>query len=376
MKTSWMIVTAAAVSAGALVGACGSGALHASSGSGSGSGGAGSGGAGSGATASGGTMAGSGGGGFSLDGGLDGARQDGDACGSVALQSTVTPGNIVVVFDQSDSMNQPFATADGGTGGPKYKVAEDALAAALAPSEAILNVGAIFFPTKATGNVCSLVDPIGTPPQIAIEPGATFVTDFKGHFSAAGWSLILGTPTVAALEAADTALPDPSPLEGQRAVVILTDGAPTCDTVVADILAPVKAMFSRGIKTYAIGLPGSTSAANLLDAIAAAGGTGTYLSPGDPAALEAALATIATSTVDQCTIALSPPPPDLNDVYLIVTDPAHPNGIVIPQVDGGDGWTLSSNGGTATLTGAVCATAKSGGYTTIQFVYGCPALPT
>jgi hypothetical protein len=293
----------------------------------------------------------------------------------------VTPGNLVVVFDQSDSMNQPF-TGDGGTGGgdagisgAKYKVAEDALVAALTPDEALVNVGAIFFPTTATGNNCSLVAPIGTAPQIGIEPGATFVTDFQSHFSAPGWTLILGTPTVDALMAADTALPDPSPLKGQRAVVILTDGAPTCDTKQADILAPVTDMFSRGIKTYAVGLPGSAGAASLLNAIASAGGTGTYLSPTDPTALQTALAQIASATVDKCTIALTPAPPDPSEVYLIVTDPQNPNGQLIPETDGGDGWTISADGSTATLTGSVCSTAKNGGYTTIQFVYGCPSLP-
>jgi von Willebrand factor type A domain len=374
MKASWTIAAAAGLSVGSLVGACGSSGAR-SSGAGTGSGGSG---AGMASTVSSGTTTSSNGaGGLSFDAGdFDSAARDGDACGSVALDSMATPGNIVVVFDQSDSMNDPFTEADGGSAGPKYKVAEDALVAALEPQEALLRVGAIFFPTTATGNTCSLVDPIGTPPQIQIEPGKSFVSDFQGHFSATGWTLILGTPTVDALKAADTALPDPSPLEGARAVVILTDGAPTCDTAQADILAPVQDMFSRGIKTYAIGLPGSATAASLLDAIAQAGGTGTYLSPADQPTLEAALAQITSSTIDPCTIALSPAPPDPNEVYLIATDPAHPDGIVIPRVDGGDGWTLSSDGATATLTGAVCTAAKSGGYTTIQFVYGCPALPT
>ncbi len=371
MKASWMIAATAAVSVGALAAACGSSGSAVSGGTGSGSGGS-----DGGKTATGGSTSSNGGAGPVFDAGyFDAAGQDGDACGSVALNSQAAPGNIVVVFDQSDSMNQPFTEADGGSAGPKYKVAEDALAAALAPQEALLSVGAIFFPTTATGTTCSLVAAIGTAPQIAIEPGKKFITDFTGHFSAAGWTLILGTPTVDALKAADTALPDPSPLKGARAVVILTDGAPTCDTVQADILAPIKDMFTRGIKTYAIGLPGSATAANLLDAMAAAGGTGTYLSPSDQPSLEAALAEITSSTIDQCTISLSPAPPEPNEVYLIATDPANPKGVEIPRTDGGDGWTLSPDGLTATLTGSVCATAKSGGYTTLQFVYGCPGLP-
>ncbi len=383
MKASLVFaVAAAAVSVGCLVAACGSsGTASSGAATGAGTGGAGSGTATSngGANASSGTMTStSASGGPSFDAGnLDGAGYDGDACGSVALSSSVSPGNIVVVFDQSDSMNQPFDNADGGSAGPKYKVAEDALATALAPQAGELSVGAIFFPTANTGTTtcAATVDAIGKAPQIAIEPGKKFITDFQGHFAAKGWSLILGTPTVLALKAADTALPNPSPLKGQRAVVILTDGAPTCNTVQADILAPIQDMLTRGIKTYVIGLPGSANAATLLDAMAMAGGTTSYLSPSDPIALETALAQITSSTIDQCTISLTPQPPDLNEVYLIATDPAHPGGVEIPRTDGGDGWTLSADGTTATLTGDVCTTAKAGGYTTLQFVYGCPSLP-
>jgi hypothetical protein len=387
MKSIYTLAILAAVASGAAIPACGSGGSATTAGnggSGSGSSTTGHGGKGA-ASASTGKGTGAGGStGTGFDAGmLDGSERDGDGCGSVALMSKLTPGNIVVVFDQSDSMHQPYkdpdaGAGDGGSVGPKWQVAEDAIVAAFTPDKDILNAGAIFFPTIDTDSGCSLVDPItSSPPQIPIEPGASFVTDFQAHFSAKGWSLILGTPTVIALQKADAALPNPSPFPGKRAVVLVTDGAPTCDTKQADILAPVQDMFSRGIKTYAVGLPGSSTASKLLDSIAQAGGTGSYLSPGDPTSLQQALAQIATETIDQCTITLSPPPPNPNEVYLIVTDKADPNGVVIPQGDGGgDGWTLSSDGMTATLTGAVCTKAKDGGYTSVQFVYGCPTLPT
>jgi hypothetical protein len=379
MRTSWTIAIAVSLCAGASIAACGS-AGTGNSGSNSGGSGASSGHGGSTGTGGhGGSMSSStmgAGGGFILDSGLpETSAHDGDACGSVALTTHLTPGNIVVVFDQSDSMTDAYTLPDGGSGGAKWKVAEEALTAALTPNEALVNAGAIFFPTTATGNTCSTVALIGAAPQIQIEPGAKFVTDFEGHFSATGWTVILGTPTKDALTNANLALPDPSPFPGQRAVIILTDGAPTCDTVKADILAPVQAMFTRGIKTYAVGLPGSTGAANLLNAIAQAGGTGTYVSPSDPTSLQTALSQIASTTVDQCTVTLTPPPEDPSLVYLIVTDATHPQGYEIPRGDGGDGWTLSSDGTTATLVGSVCSTAKSGGYTSLQFVYGCAVLP-
>jgi hypothetical protein len=372
IRTSLGLAALVGVSTGALLVACGSSGARSSAGTGAASGSGASSGHG-GATGSGASSGAAGG--IAFEGGIgDSGFLDGDACGNVTLLQNKVPGNIVVVFDQSDSMQQQYVEADGGKAGTKWKVSEDAIVAGLTPDETLLNVGAIFFPTKATGTGCSLVDTIGTPPQIKIEPGATFIKDFQAHFAATGWSLILGTPTLLALQNANAALPDPPPMPGKRAVVLITDGAPTCDTKTADILAPVQAMFARGILTYAVGLPGSATASTLLDAIANAGGTGKYLSPSDPVALQTALAGIASDTLSQCTITLNPPPANPSLVHLVVTDSANPQGVEIPEVDAGNGWTLSADGTTATLDGTVCATAESGGYTSIQFVYGCPTV--
>jgi hypothetical protein len=355
-----------AISLGAIMAACGSGGGVATSQS------TGTGGASTGSGHGGSTSSGEGGDlGFDAGPIGDGSVNDSDACGSVMLKTHTKPGNIVVVFDQSDSMKQPFQAGSP----PKWQVAEDALVAALTPIQGIISGGAVFFPTTATGNTCSGVDPIGTPPQIPIQVGPAFITAFQGHFTAPGWSLILGTPLKLGLQEADKALPDPSPLMGARAVVLITDGAPTCDTVAANILAPVQAMFSRGIKTYAIGLPGSAAAGTLLDKIAMAGGTMNYLTPADPMALQLAIGQIASSTIDQCTITLDPPPADKSKVHLIVTDAMNPKGYEIMETQMGDGWSISADGMTATLLGAVCEKAKAGGYSTIDFVYGCPPPP-
>jgi hypothetical protein len=134
-------------------------------------------------------------------------------------------------------------------------------------------------------------------------------------------------------------------------------------------------MFSRGIVTYAVGLPGSNTAATFLNALASAGGTGSYLSPRDSTELEQALSTIASNTIDRCTITLTPPPPDPAKVYLMTTTASKPDGESVPQ-SATNGWSLSADGSTATLEGTVCANAKAGAYATLEFVYGCPALPS
>src|SRR5262245_23600050 len=64
-------------------------------------------------------------------------------CGSVALQAKPVSANVVVVFDQSNSMNYDFAGA-----GPKWLVAKQAVEAALLPLQNSLRAGAVFYPSN------------------------------------------------------------------------------------------------------------------------------------------------------------------------------------------------------------------------------------
>ena len=300
-----------------------------------------------------------------------GGPADGASCGSVLLGASAQPGNVVVVFDQSNSMRQAFASGDAGATAPKWQVARDALAAAVQPIAASLRLGAIFFPTQPqpAGGTCGLVDLIDVaPPQIALTPGAAFLSSWGAHFAAPGWATILSTPLADALHKADLALADPFAFPGKRVVVVLTDGAPTCITAAAAVAAPVLAMASRGITTYVVGLPGSAGATALLDKLAAAGGTQHFLTPADAQALTAALAAIASGAVDPCTLTLDPPAPDPAKVWLYTTD-ANGTQTEVPQ---SDGWSVSADGATATLTGALCDGATHGAFTAMQFVFGCP----
>jgi hypothetical protein len=313
--------------------------------------------------------------GFVIDGGA-GTDEDADAesCGSVLLGAQAQPGNVVVVFDQSDSMGQSFSAPDAGATGPKWKVARDALATAVQPVSGSLRAGAIFFPTApkqaGSGTCGGKVDPItSAPPQIGIQDGAAFLTAWSAHFGDPAWKLVLSTPLKIALDEANAALADPFPFPGPRVVVVMTDGAPTCITDPAQILAPVEDMATRGVTTYVVGLPGSSKAATLLNALAVAGGTGQYLTPADPQSLADALAGIAKGAVDVCTMALSPAPPDPSKVYLYVTDQATGMQREVPM---SDGWSLAPDGATATLTGMLCDQAKAGAFSAIQFVFGCP----
>ena len=115
------------------------------------------------------------GGGLNLDGSLgDGPVQDGDACGSATIPSDVeiTPGNVLVLFDQSLTMGDPWQDPNG-TSLPKWQAAGNALIASVGGILADLNLGAIFFPTTAATSLFDLCSaqsaPItSAPPQIPI----------------------------------------------------------------------------------------------------------------------------------------------------------------------------------------------------------------
>jgi hypothetical protein len=245
---------------------------------------------------------------------IDGAFGDGSACASVSITATpeVTPGNILVLFDPSLTMGDPWRDSSG-TNMPKHAVASSALLGAINPLLAQVNLGAIFFPTTAATSLLNLcpadVAPItAAPPQIAISPGATFAGSWTQHF-APPWALLLGTPLNKALQRADVALRDPA-LQGTTVVIIVTDGQWTCED--GSEMTTVAALFARGIRTYIVGLPGANGATGL-DTLARAGGTADpactancFLLPTDAQQLEAQLATIAMTTAgfDSCTLTL------------------------------------------------------------------------
>jgi hypothetical protein len=196
---------------------------------------------------------------------------------------------ILVIFDRSGSMGDAWMSS-----GPKWQVAEMALATAITPRETQLSVGAIMFPSEVSrpSSVCSPVDPIAS--QIPFAPGTDFLATWSSYWMTAG--LLGSTPIDSAFDSADAALTGAG---HETAVVLMTDGEPTCSgTVSAETRAA--SWLSRGIKTFVVGLPGSSTGMATLSAIASAGGT-TVISVDDPSVLTSALGSIATTHVQtQC----------------------------------------------------------------------------
>lgn len=309
----------------------------------------------------------------------DASRRGSDACGAVSIGFEHIPGTVLFVFDQSKSMEAMWQPNR-----PRWLVASDAVVAAVTPHQQDLNIGAIFMPTSEESpqsqpdNPCSIVDPIDTPPNIPFGPGTAFINQWVQHFTELGGKLILGTPWRKALTRADEAFAALPANGGKRIVVMLTDGAPTCEAapgICGGCLDPVRSLLQKGIKTYVVGIPGSGTEINAqyyvpqLNDLAREGGTGSYI-PADPAQLAATFDQLTTNAIDGCTFKLVPPPPDAGAVHLIGQKPGTSARFEIPM--GVDGWQLAADASSATLQGQTCRDALGGGLSSIEFIYGCP----
>jgi von Willebrand factor type A domain len=186
-----------------------------------------------------------------------------DAGASLAGSGDLT---VLLVFDKSSSM-----LFDWG-GVTRWQVANESLRAALDPVLDVLTIGAIRFPLEET---CGVPE-FNSGAQIPFTSGRNFVNVWQEteHRLES-----LGTPLGAALEVADRAIMQ-AEVEGRLAerfrVVLVTDGEPNCNEDPHQLASLVAGWYSHNVETVVIGLPGSEYAAALLDALAEAGGTGTF----------------------------------------------------------------------------------------------------
>jgi hypothetical protein len=312
---------------------------------------------------------------------------DPDNCGTLEFQPDVeitrTPGNLLVIFDQSGSMDENWAGR-----GSKLQVAQDALVQALTPLQDSMTVGAIFFPTLACVPLFppppgGAVQPIEGAQQIAFQPGPQFLTGWAAHWRSRPVGDNVGTPMQEAFDRADVAIQNAT-LTGTLAVVAFTDGEPNCFpdpmiTMVPTMTEPERAadwLASRMIKTYMVGLPGAAGV-QILNQVAQSGGTMEYIVPDDPADLEATLREIVMEQVNtgfnSCTMTLNPVPDVPDELLMIVDEP----GVGVQQVPRDRGWSLDVTSGTASveITGALCDAAMGGRFNSIKFEYACPNVP-
>ncbi len=330
-------------------------------------------------------------------------------CGTFTVKGDVKtvekPGNVLLIFDRSGSMEQLW------NGVAKWQAAGTAMVAALTPIQDKLTIGAVNFPGPvmagggtdagtcnlitniaacfgvAAGAGCN-VNPITAPDQITFKPGAQAVIELQsgGAGGTPKYAPVAGgnTPTSEGVQQADTALRGAT-LTGTTAVVIITDGQPNCSwnqqlttTTIGNWLSQLN------VKTYVVGLPGAGG--GVLDALAQAGGTTgaggatNYITPADPATLQTKLGEIVSKTVstsfDSCTVHLTPPAKAPEKLHMVVTSGGQQQDV--PHMFPGQtqpAWTISKDGGTVDILGDLCTNVKKGTYESIGFVYGCVSLP-
>jgi hypothetical protein len=329
---------------------------------------------------------------------------DPDNCGKLELKTTVKvipkPGNVLVVYDRSTSMEQAW------NGTPKYQAAGNALIAALTPLKDLLTIGAEFFPSldpdgaKNCPQGCNVADalhwipgpgacclnivggdscfisPITAADQIPFGPAAQFLTLLPMR-----WQFPMGgvgqTPLEGGVAEGAKAIAAKK-LDGTTSVVIITDGEPNCMTNTTNVLSQVTMWHAAGIDTHVVGLPGAQGAADLLNMIAQAGGTKNYIDPKDPKELEMRLASVLSSTVRQgfetCTFHLDPKADAPEKLHLLVTQ----GGVemdVKRDLSKDAHWKINAEGDQVDIEGQLCDLAKDGSFESLRFVFGCVTAP-
>jgi hypothetical protein len=309
---------------------------------------------------------------------------DPNNCGTLRLEQDVEvtrhPGNLLILFDQSLSMNDAWAQTT------KIVAAQTALQNAIMSLQDSLTVGAIFFPTLACipGLPGVAVDPIESANQIQFQPGPMFLQSWAAHWMAVGGAVGIGTPMNEAFDRAEVAIQG-AKLTGNLAVVAFTDGAPNCVpddtmTMIPTMPEPARAagwLANKMVKTYVVGLPGADGV-DLLNQVAVSGGTMQYILPDDPAALEAKLREVVSETVkmgfDSCSINLKPAADPVEKLQMVVEE----NGMrsrVDRMLSADAGWSITPDGTHVEIMGKLCDDAKAGRFQSITFEYGCKDLP-
>jgi hypothetical protein len=250
-------------------------------------------------TGTGASSAGGSGGGFNFGAGGSGAdgagntglsgggHPDGGECAGTSIAAEAVPAALYILVDRTGSMRcnpPPTQTSEACELNPtpavpadpsKWSITRDALSAAFVELETSVPLPALGvayfnadnycgFPTEPTVDIAALSGDSATDPQL------TALQDSLQAVTPQGYTPIIGTTmgAYAYLHANAEAFP------GNRFVVLLTDGAETCDPANTDLLVQKSLEASWvGIRTFVLGAPGSEGARGMLSQIAFNGGT-------------------------------------------------------------------------------------------------------
>lgn len=308
----------------------------------------------------------------------DGGVNTGNACATGTATAELTPVNMLVMFDRSGSMND----------NNKWPNATAALTSFFQnPGSTGLRVALRFFPHDSPAAGCTNNSTTGcnavacSQPLVAIGELTADSAPTDSHEAALVGAIVNsppamrgggggggGTPIYAALDGAlRWATSHKAMFPNENTVVIfVTDGEPNgCDENFDNISAlAANALATSNIRTYAIGLEGSSMAQ--MDQLAAAGGTTQGIFIGNSANAEQELLT-ALNAIRGQNLSCDFPMPQPSDPTMPI-DPARVN-ITVTEGSG----TVSTIG--QTTDGASCADSKSWYYdnpTTPTRIFLCP----
>jgi hypothetical protein len=337
-----------------------------------------------------------------------------DQCGVTSVEATISAANLLLVIDKSSSMDDQPA----GFELKKWDALKAALEPALTAVQNEMSFGLLLYPFGEQAEIplecfdgCCEVPTGPAALEVGVEQGAGSVAKIMDALRATTPGG--GTPTAAALAAALGYFTDGDgkDLKGDRYVLLATDGGPNCgprDTTCgpeqctpnldglcpadqsnccdgegsyclddAAVIQQIQALAQAGVATFVIGIPGSETYADYLNAFASAGGvpnpTGTpayyaVSAEGGVDGLAQTFSDITTHLVRSCQVELGPSAPDKRLVNVAVDCE------VVP-FDEGAGWDIDSETPTTLrLAGETCQRVKHEGARRIDVVYGCPTV--
>lgn len=292
----------------------------------------------------------------------------GGECGQTVFETTRLAPNMMILLDRSGSMGR---TIGGET---RWDIAKDAIENVTETFDGDIRFGLATYSACLAGGCSagSIVVPLAPTNASAING---FLAPLNGSGSSDGsppnYLCDSGDPETSTGRSLFALTGDPlQDALRDNAVLLVTDGEETaaCTSDGAEA-GPNGAAALLGqdvpVRTYVVGFSSDVDA-DELNAVASAGGTGTFVPANDAAALTAALSDIAGSVIT-CDFALDGAPDDVSMLFIYFND--DPAGI---SEDGTNGWTYDEMTMRLTFHGSSCDAITSGSVTDIDVVFGCP----
>jgi hypothetical protein len=329
-----------------------------------------------------------------------------DACATASDTTQPLPPVVQLVVDTSGSMDWPPGWAPKSPddskppGATKWETTREALRAAVAQLPAEVALGASFYPSvEQEGDTC-LNNEEAVP--IALLGADDSEARQAWEDAVAAIDPVGATPTHGAYLFGIEQLAK-SKLQGERVILLITDGTPTCtlscecteDNVPVDsapLVAEATQAFDNGVRTFVIGSPGSEETRDVLSQLASVGGTAPENCSNDgPAfchfdmttepdfakALAKALGDIGQS-IRSCEYPIPKPPAgkalDPKLVNVLYTPPGGDSETIARDASAADcseGWQYSGDGKNIVLCGDACERVRSEPDSTVEVLFGC-----